>query len=274
MDHAVDAADLYFQVSRKSHGRWKMTHRQGRQRQHRGRRRRSRHRRRKKPGSPIRTSPARGTGRGDSAPRAPSRSRHPARACRPGADSCSDPLTSLEDNAKVAWLERVDRGTRAMDPRIKQVMASCNAVHEVVPVADSGALAADARPLVCFNVSGHCRVMAAARWATPVRVAAIPWRSWGKAIADCTACEPRARRWLNLEAVPAPAGSMPVVPAPRACCPPAPAPPRGSPAPGARLRGPAAWDDRLQPVRRGNSDHLRRRSPFRVGHSARRSPRR
>ena len=63
-------------------------------------------------------------------------------------------LTSLEDDAKVAWLERVDRETRAMDPRIKQVMASCHAVHEIVLVANSdGALAADVRPLVRFNVS-------------------------------------------------------------------------------------------------------------------------
>ena len=65
-----------------------------------------------------------------------------------------DPLTSLDDTAKVAWLERVDRETRAMDPRIKQVMASCHAVHEIVLVANSdGALAADVRPLVRFNVS-------------------------------------------------------------------------------------------------------------------------
>ena len=64
------------------------------------------------------------------------------------------PLATLDDNAKVAWLERVDRETRAMDPRIKQVMASVSAVHEVVLVARAdGLLAADVRPLVRFNVS-------------------------------------------------------------------------------------------------------------------------
>ncbi len=37
---------------------------------------------------------------------------------------------------------------------VKQVMASCNAVHEVIMVASSdGNLAADVRPLVRFNVS-------------------------------------------------------------------------------------------------------------------------
>src|SRR5690606_10324428 len=62
-------------------------------------------------------------------------------------------LASLKDEEKVAWLERVDRETRRLDPRIVQVMASVSAVHEVVLVATSeGELAADVRPLVRFNV--------------------------------------------------------------------------------------------------------------------------
>ncbi len=65
-----------------------------------------------------------------------------------------DPLLSLPDEQKVAWLERVDRATRAMDPRVVRVMASVHAVHEVVLIATSeGTLAADVRPLVRMNVS-------------------------------------------------------------------------------------------------------------------------
>jgi TldD protein len=65
-----------------------------------------------------------------------------------------DPVASLPDSEKVAWLERVDRETRKLDPRVMQVMASVTAVHEVVLVANSdGELAADVRPLVRFNVS-------------------------------------------------------------------------------------------------------------------------
>jgi TldD protein len=65
-----------------------------------------------------------------------------------------DPLLSLADEEKVAWLERVDRETRRMDPRIVRVMASVHAVHEVILVATSeGTLAADVRPLVRMNVS-------------------------------------------------------------------------------------------------------------------------
>jgi TldD protein len=65
-----------------------------------------------------------------------------------------DPVHSLQDNEKVAWLERVDRETRRMDPRVKQVMASVYAGYELVMIASSnGTLAADARPLVRMNVS-------------------------------------------------------------------------------------------------------------------------
>src|SRR5256885_8364490 len=65
-----------------------------------------------------------------------------------------DPSVGLTDEAKVAWLERVDRETRRLDPRIVHVNASVTAVHEVVLIATSdGELAADVRPLVRFNVS-------------------------------------------------------------------------------------------------------------------------
>jgi len=60
-----------------------------------------------------------------------------------------DPIASLEAPAKVALLERLERFARAIDPRVKQVMASVAGEYEVVLVARSdGALAADVRPLV------------------------------------------------------------------------------------------------------------------------------
>jgi TldD protein len=65
-----------------------------------------------------------------------------------------DPLLSLGDEEKVALLQRVDREVRALDPRVKQVVASLAAAHEVVFIcASDGALAADVRPLVRFNIS-------------------------------------------------------------------------------------------------------------------------
>src|SRR5579864_6992357 len=65
-----------------------------------------------------------------------------------------DPLDAINDEDKVAWLMRIDADTRRLDPRVKQVMASLAAVHEIVLIASSdGTLAADVRPLVRVNVS-------------------------------------------------------------------------------------------------------------------------
>ena len=65
-----------------------------------------------------------------------------------------DPLDAVRDEDKVAWLMRIDADTRRIDPRVKQVMASLAAVHEVILIATSdGTLTADVRPLVRVNVS-------------------------------------------------------------------------------------------------------------------------
>jgi len=124
-----------------------------------------------------------------------------------------DPVTSLTDAEKVAWLERVDRETRALDTRVMQVMASVTAVQEIILIANSdGELAADVRPLVRFNVS--------------VIVEQNGRREQGYAggggrftLADLVAGDrPLAlgreavrQALVNLEAIPAPAGLMTVV---------------------------------------------------------------
>jgi TldD protein len=124
-----------------------------------------------------------------------------------------DAVASMRDEEKVAWLERVDRETRRIDPRIVQVMASVSAVHEVVLVANSqGELAADVRPLVRFNVSviaeqngrreqGYCG--AGGRFTLAELVAGDrPLR---------LAREAARQALVNLESIPAPAGPMTVV---------------------------------------------------------------
>ncbi len=65
-----------------------------------------------------------------------------------------DPLETLDDAAKVELLQKVDASTRAVDPRVTEVMVSLAGVHEVVLVAASdGTFNADVRPLVRMNVS-------------------------------------------------------------------------------------------------------------------------
>jgi TldD protein len=124
-----------------------------------------------------------------------------------------DPVSSFSSREKVEWLERVDRETRRMDPRVVQVMASVVAVHEVILVANSeGHLAADVRPLVRFNVSviveqdgrreqGYAG--AGGRFTLPDLV------NGDKPLA--LAREAVRQALVNLEAIPAPAGPMTVV---------------------------------------------------------------
>ncbi|MAF84637.1 MAG: metalloprotease TldD [Gammaproteobacteria bacterium] len=65
-----------------------------------------------------------------------------------------DPIASLADADKVALLQDIDRDTRKIDSRVKQVMANLAGVQDVVLVCSSdGVLAADVRPLVRLNVS-------------------------------------------------------------------------------------------------------------------------
>lgn len=65
-----------------------------------------------------------------------------------------DPLGSLPTDDKIALLRELDREARQQDPRVKQVIASLSGVHEIVLVAATdGTLAGDVRPLVRLNVS-------------------------------------------------------------------------------------------------------------------------
>ncbi|MBV6424419.1 MAG: Metalloprotease TldD [Steroidobacteraceae bacterium] len=124
-----------------------------------------------------------------------------------------DPGAALTDHDKVGWLERVDRIARAIDPRIVQVMASVASVYEVVMVATSdGTLAADVRPLVRFNVS----VIAEQDGRREQGYAGSGGRfTLAELVAGdkplALAREAARQALVNLEAVPAPAGSMTVV---------------------------------------------------------------
>jgi TldD protein len=124
-----------------------------------------------------------------------------------------DPLLSLADEDKISWLERVDRETRRLDPRVVQVMASVHAVHELILIASSdGVLAGDVRPLVRMNVSvivehegrreqGYAGC--GGRYTLDELVANDRPLALGR--------EAVRQALVNLEAVPAPAGTMTVV---------------------------------------------------------------
>ena len=77
--------------------------------------------------------------------------RHANPVARYGAAS---PLPSLADDAKVELLRSLDAAARALDPRVREVSVSIVGRHEQTLVMSSdGTVAADLRPLVRLNVS-------------------------------------------------------------------------------------------------------------------------
>jgi len=123
-----------------------------------------------------------------------------------------DPLETMSDTDKVSLLGRIDTAARAMDPRIVQVMASMTALHEVMLVLNSdGVMAADVRPLVRFNVS----VIAEKEGRREQGFSGGGGRHGLEAFtferALGHAQEAVRQALVNLDAIPAPAGTMTVV---------------------------------------------------------------
>tara|TARA_R110002124_G_scaffold191535_5_gene358919 strand:- start:2640 stop:4091 length:1452 start_codon:yes stop_codon:yes gene_type:complete len=124
-----------------------------------------------------------------------------------------DPLAGLSAEDKVAMLKQADKIARAADPSISQVSASLSGTYEVVLVrASDGTLAADIRPLVRFNVS-----VIAVKNGRRERGSAGGGGRYSMAklrddqVAEQYAKEAVRQALVNLEAVDAPAGQMPVV---------------------------------------------------------------
>jgi len=66
----------------------------------------------------------------------------------------TDPITSISDEQKKALVSQIDAQTRELDQRIEQVIVSLSSSQDLVLIAAAdGTLAADVRPLVRLNVS-------------------------------------------------------------------------------------------------------------------------
>ena len=124
-----------------------------------------------------------------------------------------DPLSSLDADQKITLLRELDAEARRQDPRVKQVVVSLASTHEVILVAASdGTLAADVRPLVRMNVSviaeqGDRREQGSAGGGGRIDYSYFQQQDHALEYAR----EAVRQALLNLEAVPAPAGPMPVV---------------------------------------------------------------
>ncbi len=124
-----------------------------------------------------------------------------------------DPIPTLQDADKVKLLERIDVEARRIDPRVKQVMVSLSGVHDTVLVASSdGTLAADVRPLVRFNVSVIVEQDGRREQGYSGGGGRFGYQYFiDSGVASNIAREAVRQALVNLEAEPAPAGTMTVV---------------------------------------------------------------
>jgi TldD protein len=124
-----------------------------------------------------------------------------------------NPLIALAETEKVALLQQVDAYARQQDPRIVQVNVSLAAEYETILVmASDGHLAADVRPLVRVNVS----VIAEQNGRREHGYSGGGGRfSYAELLAGDQALlyarEAVRQALVNLDAIEAPAGTMPVV---------------------------------------------------------------
>ena len=133
----------------------------------------------------------------------------PGRALYPAID----PVDGMGNTDKVELLRRLDRYLRARDPRVSQVMVSLSGGVDTVLVARTdGVLGADVRPLVRLNVqviveSNGRRESGYAGGGGRYGYTELFADGRPEALAD----EALRQALVNLEAIPAPAGMMPVV---------------------------------------------------------------
>lgn len=128
-----------------------------------------------------------------------------------------DPLTSMTREEKLDILRRVDSVARAADARVQEVSASLTGVYELILVAATdGTLAADVRPLVRLSVSVQVeedgkRERGASGGGGRFGYEYFLENVNGEVRADAWAKEAVRMALVNLSAVAAPAGMLPVV---------------------------------------------------------------
>lgn len=131
----------------------------------------------------------------------------------PARYSDADPIVTASETEKVELLQTLDRFARSLDPSIREVSISLGASHETnLIVCSDSSHVGDVRPLVRFNIS----VIAERDGRRESGRAGGGGRFDLRWLFDTDAGERLTREavrvaLLNLEAVDAPAGAMPVV---------------------------------------------------------------
>ncbi len=135
-----------------------------------------------------------------------------ARRAGRGLYLADDPLASLSADAKVKLLERLEGFARAIDSRVRQVMAHVAGEYEVVLVAGSdGRLAADVRPLVRVSITVIVEQNGKREQGSAGGGGRFDYAYFSDEILQRYAKESVHQAVTNLDARPAPAGAMTVV---------------------------------------------------------------
>jgi TldD protein len=123
-----------------------------------------------------------------------------------------DPLATLDADAKVKLLERLEGLCRKQDPRITQVMASLGGEYEVVLVSRSdGVVAADVRPLVRLSLQVIAEQGGRRESGWAGGGGRTGYEHYTDEVLQDYARRAVAQALVNLESRPAPAGTMTVV---------------------------------------------------------------
>jgi TldD protein len=126
--------------------------------------------------------------------------------------AATDPIASLPSEHKVALLEKLERKCRALDPRVTQVMASLGGEYEVVLIARAdGHIAADVRPLVRLSVQVIAESSGRRETGSGGGGGRTDFSHFTDEVLDSYARQAVSQALTNLEARPAPAGTMTVV---------------------------------------------------------------
>ncbi len=123
-----------------------------------------------------------------------------------------DPLNSLTQQEKITLLQQLDKIARARDPRVTEVIASLSASYTIVLVVNNqGEMIADVRPLIRASVQVTMQDKNRREHAVSGGGGRTDYRSLTLEKLTHYAHEAVRQAALNLEAIPAPAGVMPVI---------------------------------------------------------------
>ncbi len=123
-----------------------------------------------------------------------------------------DPIASLSAEAKVKLLEKLEAIARKLDPRISQVTASIAGEYEVIMIArHDGVMAADVRPLVRLSINVIAESGGRREQGSAGGGGRFDYSYFTDEILHDYAKKAVHQAIINLDARPAPAGSMTVV---------------------------------------------------------------